>query len=54
MIVLIFKVFKIIIKTIKMLKFNIVPHTYLVKKLLFLGNGNRNFGEKVASYFPGF
>ena len=27
----------------------------LVKKktIIFLGNGNRNFGEKVASYFPG-
>ena len=37
-----------------MLKFNIVPHTYSSKKtIIFLGNGNRNFGEKVASYFPG-
>lgn len=37
-----------------MLKFNIVPHTYSNNKsIIFLGNGNRNFGLKVATYFPG-
>ena len=37
-----------------MLKFNIVPHSYSNKKsIIFIGNGNRKFGEKVANYFPG-
>jgi ribose-phosphate pyrophosphokinase len=37
-----------------MLSYNLIPYNYTVNNMLiFIGNGNRDFGLKVAKYFPG-
>ncbi len=37
-----------------MITFNLVPHSYSINDtIIFVGNGNRDFGLKVAKYFPG-
>jgi len=37
-----------------MIKLELIKHTHSVKDtLIFVGNGNRDFGLRVASYFPG-
>lgn len=36
-----------------MIKLELIKHTHSVKDtLIFVGNGNRDFGLRVASYFP--
>ena len=37
-----------------MLSYNLIPYNYAISDtLIFIGNGNRDFGLKVSKYFPG-